>query len=746
MINEKNLSNKLSAFSKIFAKYEDMIDSETKEIKSRYGIYEPQELLTHLQSMVESERVLKIGIIGRVKAGKSSLINALLFNGENILPKAATPMTAALTTINYGNDFSVNIEFYSKKDIDKIKQKNEQYNREINAIIENKKIKIEQDHKEKYGKLSGIHPLNYDEKKLINQAQREIDNQEPSFRAAHELYRDITASKITLSELEDGKTLKADSIQELRENLSDYVGSKGQYTPFTKVLHINLSMEPLMDIQVIDTPGLNDAVASRERRTYDMLKECNVVFIVSNAGQFLNAQDIDLASRLTKREGIQEIFVVASQIDLLLYADMHKKHNGDLVNILKDLKTILANQASKTLKAQNNAVLYSIADEQFSRLLLTSGIAKTLLSQPESEWDDNATHAYKLLKNKYSNYFSCQKNKEYYLKLISGCDALLDSINTVRKQKSEIIESQSRNILTTQYQSLNDCIKELSMHFKLQKDKIRNTDLDKAKNELDHIKKIKSNAIEEANTNFIDFVEKLEIKIRQEILNKIKDKKHEAEKKHDESIATEIEKYRIQKEGLLNWIAGCLWGGGHEDATRTIRTLQTSRIRGELIEMRNLIQDDLEIECKNIFIYWRNELGKKLSTSIRESDGEDYIDSKKLMSVCRLAVEEIGEFPNPNVPELPEDLSIGRKLVNSEIDDYLESMHDYIQLIENEGRRYAKTISESVNAIKKFNIGERIIEDIQNDIIRLQYNISRREISMDKLDRLIREIEDIVYE
>ena len=42
-------------------------------------------------------RKLRIGVIGDVKAGKSSFLNALFFNGEDILPKACTPMTAALT-------------------------------------------------------------------------------------------------------------------------------------------------------------------------------------------------------------------------------------------------------------------------------------------------------------------------------------------------------------------------------------------------------------------------------------------------------------------------------------------------------------------------------------------------------------------------------------------------------------------------------------------------------------------------
>ena len=49
------------------------------------------------ENKTKKDRLLRIGIVGAVKAGKSSLLNSLFFKGQDILPKAATPMTAALT-------------------------------------------------------------------------------------------------------------------------------------------------------------------------------------------------------------------------------------------------------------------------------------------------------------------------------------------------------------------------------------------------------------------------------------------------------------------------------------------------------------------------------------------------------------------------------------------------------------------------------------------------------------------------
>lgn len=73
--------------SMIDEQYIDSFNLELKQVEDGW------------QDVVDTNRTLKIGIVGGVKAGKSSFLNALLFRGRDILPKAATPMTAALTKI-----------------------------------------------------------------------------------------------------------------------------------------------------------------------------------------------------------------------------------------------------------------------------------------------------------------------------------------------------------------------------------------------------------------------------------------------------------------------------------------------------------------------------------------------------------------------------------------------------------------------------------------------------------------------
>ena len=62
------------------------------------------------------DRKLNIGVIGQVKAGKSSFLNTLLFDGHKVLPSAATPKTATLTKIEYGEQNRLCVEYYTPEE------------------------------------------------------------------------------------------------------------------------------------------------------------------------------------------------------------------------------------------------------------------------------------------------------------------------------------------------------------------------------------------------------------------------------------------------------------------------------------------------------------------------------------------------------------------------------------------------------------------------------------------------------
>ena len=67
-------------------------------------------------------------------------------------------------------------------------------------------------------------------------------------------------------------------IRDLQDILADYVGVDGRYTSVVKSLTIRLKDERLKDLRIVDTPGINDPIQSREYKTREFLRECHGVF------------------------------------------------------------------------------------------------------------------------------------------------------------------------------------------------------------------------------------------------------------------------------------------------------------------------------------------------------------------------------------------------------------------------------------------------------------------------------------
>ncbi len=115
---------------------EQGLQEKARPFISENAVIKTEELEKTLKELQDTNRDLKVGIIGRVKAGKSSLLNALIFEGVGVLPKAATPMTASLTVLKYAKTLSAEVEFYSPKDILELKNEHERYVREFNRIVD----------------------------------------------------------------------------------------------------------------------------------------------------------------------------------------------------------------------------------------------------------------------------------------------------------------------------------------------------------------------------------------------------------------------------------------------------------------------------------------------------------------------------------------------------------------------------------------------------------------------------------
>ncbi|GAA9666274.1 hypothetical protein HpVH11_05460 [Helicobacter pylori] len=352
---------------------EQGLQERAKPFMSDNAVIKAEELEKTLKELQDTDRDLKVGIIGRVKAGKSSLLNALIFEGVEVLPKAATPMTASLTILKYTKTLSAEVEFYSPKDIAELKNEHERYVREFNRIVEEevKKQKEKQSlsNRTKEGFKEGLNKFCkafsgnksaeavpkervLSDEEIVKKAERIAKSElekDARLVSSYNQYERMKKSGLINTEKLDPR-IQANSLQELNQKLHQFVGANGKYMPYTKAVQISLNSPNLKDLEIIDTPGVNDPIISREEHTKALLKECDVVFVIIPSSHFLGADDIDLFDRVSNKEGIQRVYFVASQVDSAVCAP------SEVENYRHHLPTALTN-TQKILSSSLNATM-----------------------------------------------------------------------------------------------------------------------------------------------------------------------------------------------------------------------------------------------------------------------------------------------------------------------------------------------------------------------------------------------------
>lgn len=350
-MNFSEFINKLNGVEGIVSTSE-LLREKATVLRKEWAIKSLKDFQSEQDEIEKENRLLRIGILGKVKAGKSSFLNALLFNGESILPEAATPMTAALSVLEYAKMPSLSVEFYSDEDLSEIKEWAKQYEK-----------MLKEQEKQEFERLKELELKKVQNQAQIDEAKLERLRTNAQILAAKKLKQEqekpcacyeqnvlIEKSALNLSDLEKHKEFKG-SLSEIQAKLKDYVGSSGKFMPFTKSITLRLDNEFLKDVQIIDTPGLNDPVPSRSARTIEFLDKCDGVIVLLQSSQLLSQNDTLLLDRLTNKGSTARLFFVASKADDALMGDEYK---GDLSSSFIKLENVLNSQLESVLKAQLN--------------------------------------------------------------------------------------------------------------------------------------------------------------------------------------------------------------------------------------------------------------------------------------------------------------------------------------------------------------------------------------------------------
>jgi len=721
---------KLKKLEEIEKKY-DLLDI-SDSLKQEYAIRPSKEIEKILEENKKESRKLKLGIIGRVKAGKSSLINSLIFDGENVLPKAATPMTAALTILEYSDEFKAEIEFYSKEDIEDLKVKYFEY-----------KDRFDKLYQKYFEELKN-------EERAKKRAKRELKNTQ--LFAYYDQYEKIKSSNVSVDNLE--KEIKASSLDDLNKKLKDYVSSDGKYMPFTKAVRLKINKKELEGIEIIDTPGVNDPVVSREERTRELLKYCDVVFIVSPSGQFLSEDDLSLIDRISSREGIKEIYLIASQVDTQLYGSERRDNLYESLEIISNKLTDYAKSVFEKDEYLKESVVYEFVKK--NRVLLTSSIAYSIAKKLDTQnFDENEEHTFKLLQRFYEDFFNGEIAKDNLLKL-SNIEAIKNLLEAVKKRKEEILKAKNKEFEEAQLKSVLDYQNALKREIQNKITKLKNTNLQEMKLKSDNLIKIKKDASNVVNEEFKDLVEEFEIEAKNHLFKELekffKTAKDEVKSSEDTETMTYTTTKKVEQSGIIGGAKrffGSIFGQddwGYDEKVETHTTAYTvvraGIVRNALEELTNEIENSIDINLREFVGKFRKRLFKHLVGVLREKVGDENLDAYVISSVLRKVVNSV-EIPNINYRDtFPSTLKRNGTLSDFEADEFLNEAYNYISSLKNKVKNDIRGyLNNLTNNLSQFNIAESIFKSYDEEIEKLQKEIENKELTIKRYEKILKELD-----
>lgn len=416
--------------NKEFQAFVDNTDAMITELSGharKEDINELQRLVSNFKKKTEdfyrTDRMLNIGVIGQVKAGKSTFLNTLLFEGKEVLPKAPTPKTATLTKMEYSDKNIIQIEYYSKEEWEILEE---------NACV---------------------------------------DLEDEIYTSAREIIEMVRRNGVDpVPYLEKGRDiLEYESYDALVSGLNNYVGEDGKYTPIVKAVTLYLNKEEFKGLSIVDTPGLNDPIASRTIRTKEFMEVCDVVFFLSPSTGFLDKSDWVLLSSQLPQKGVKKLVLIASRYDSGVRDVLRKQEEDDIFgddenttdNVPKACR-IVKKKLTKRAKAKVEEFVKDLEEresspelieviKQCAKPVMISSLAYNMIGKAESEFTKEE-------KNMYSAIHPFSTDMDSDLKLLGNFDEVKALFQEAVKEKEHIFEAKAKGFIPDAVEELRNLL------------------------------------------------------------------------------------------------------------------------------------------------------------------------------------------------------------------------------------------------------------------------------------------------
>ena len=516
-IRFKGLQQQEVMIGKLLERYSQIVDAiriyKTEDANDIRQL--SKELQDNWKDFNRNERKLNLAVVGRVKAGKSTFLNTIVFGGRHILPEAFTPKTATLTKIEYAENNSLEVEYYSPEEWKEMER------------------------------------------------EAKSSEQSDSVQAAKEVTASVSSSGINvMSILKSGSTKETfASENDLMGRLNRYVGENGEITPLVKCVTLRICKEELQGISIVDTPGLNDPVISRTQKTRDFLGKCDVVFFLSPAAQFLDRNDVDLLKAQLPQKGVARLVLVCSRfddalVDAIYDVDSLEEAIEEVKSALSEqAESIFGKQAAEYRKVGNNSIAELLSDCR--EPMFVSSLFHNMIGKQSCEYNDVENNAFDNL-NEHDDLDYAMMEQIGNIVPVERCLA------EIIEQKDAVLAQKAQNFVPLAEKNLSEYLAAFRSSTAYKLNQLESNDKEKLERQQRGVQNKIHNiqgSLEEYFGSVIMRMERVKIEVLQDLRQTIQDYSRLQTQNRTETIR------HSHKISDSKWYNPLSWGDSHYEYT-----------------------------------------------------------------------------------------------------------------------------------------------------------------------------------
>ncbi len=535
--------------------------------------------------------------------------------------------------------------------------------------------------------------------------------------------------------------------------------------PCTKAVQISLNNPNLKDLEVIDTPGVNDPIISREERTKALLKDCDVVFIISPSGQFLTDSDMDLFDRVSHKEGLQEIYFVASQADSAVGSMSEvEKSNQHLPTAFENVQKALSSQLNNIMEKliENYPNQREIFEKAIKNgVILASGVCFSMHKDfnNQASWERNKKteeyhNALRNLRDFYPDAFSSDDKTEESLLFLSNMSAIEERLKKAAQRKEKIISQKLQDYAQSQANNLHKFIAQLLQDLEEEKKRIKNADMRAIKKQIEVYEKLSGNIemkFRDAYEEFIlHFINNIRAGLEETLKKAIKKASALAQKEEKKEEETKHYTERVKQGGLFgsfkrNFLSWADDDAGYDEVRRTRAVIKAGAVVDYLKEMHEICEKALNDSVGSFRIAFKKELYAKVFKQLRQIIPDDLIDEVAFKRSVMAVLDRIEFKEFDYTDKLPSEIR-GKTgfLKGDEANAFIQSVGNYVRNFEAETKKDVKGYIQGLREnLEKQNFASDTLQKLKENMQNLHNQVQNKEQSIAQLDAQIKALKGI---